>query len=149
KAEAPKNTDLIPQNLKGKVQHYEEMSSTIDSTGASKKDSVMNATDFDEKGYQTMFTTKDNTGKIKEEQTVIHYENGQTREVVIKNGDGKQTMKWEITIDSSGKYNGAKVYDSTGKISSIWRDLSENEFGEVTAGTEYKADNTTMKSAFM
>src|ERR1041385_6859605 len=97
-----KNTDLIQQNLKGKVQHFEETSSTIDSTGASKKDSVSNTQNFDEKGYQTTFITKNITGKIKEEQTVTHYDGGQTKDVTIKNGDGKQTMKWEITIDSSG-----------------------------------------------
>jgi len=146
-ADAAKNTDLIQQNLKGKVQRFEESSSTIDSTGTSKADSASFINDFDEKGYQTSYVQKDITGKVKEDQAITHYEGGQTKEVIAKNGEGKQTMKWELTIDSSGKYSSAKIYDSSGKISSVWKDLSENEYGEVTKGTEYKEDGT-VKSSF-
>jgi hypothetical protein len=146
-ADAAKNTDLIQQNLKGKVQRFEESSSTIDSTGTSKADSTSFTNDFDEKGYQTSYVQKDITGKVKEDQAITHYEGGQTKEVIIKNGEGKQTMKWELTIDSSGKYSGAKVSDSAGKISSIWKDLSENEYSQVTKGTEYKEDGS-LKSSF-
>lgn len=146
-ADAPKNTDLIQQNLKGKVQRLEESSSTIDSAGASKPDSASFINEFDEKGYQTSYVQKDINGKVKETQTITHYEGGQTKEVIVKNAEGKQTMKWEISIDSSGKYSGAKVYDSTGKLSSIWKELTENEYGEVTKGNEYKEDGS-LKSSF-
>jgi len=146
-AEASKNTDLIQQNLKGNVQQLEETSSTIDSTGASKADSASYVTGFDEKGYQISFVTKDINGKVKEDQTITHYEGGQAKDVIIKNGEGKQTSKWEIMIDSSGKYSSAKIYDSTGKVSSIWKDLSENEYSQVTKGTEYKEDGS-VKSSF-
>lgn len=146
-ADAAKNTDLIQQNLKGKVQRFEESSSTIDSTGTSKADSTSFANEFDEKGYQTSYVQKDINGKVKENQTITHYEGGQTKDVIIKNGEGKQTMKWEISIDSIGKYNGAKIYDSTGKVSSIWKALDENEYGQVIKGTEYK-ENGSLKSSF-
>lgn len=145
--DAPKNTSLITQNLKGKVQRYEVSSSTIDSTGASKADSTKYVNEFDEKGYQTSSVTKDLNDKVKQSQTFTHYEGGQVKGVVYKNSDGKQTMKWEMTIDSNGKYNGATVYDSAGKVSSIWKELKENEYGQVTAGTEYK-ENGSVKSSF-
>jgi len=147
-AEGAKNTDLIQQNLKGKVQRFEESSSTMDSTGASKPDSSSFINEFDEKGYQTSYVTKDINGKTKEEQAIEHYEGGQVKGFVTKNAQGKQTLKWEITIDSSGKYNGAKVYDSTGKLSSVWKELAENDYGQVTKGTEYKEDGA-LKSSFV
>ena len=147
-AEAAKNTDLIQQNLKGKVQRFEESSATIDSAGASKPDSSSFINVFDEKGYQTSYVTKDINGKTKEEQTIDHYEAGQVKGFVVKNAQGKQRMKWEITIDSNGKYSGAKVYDSTDKISSVWKELSENEYSQVIKGTEYKEDGS-LKSSFV
>jgi len=147
-AEAAKNTDLIQQNLKGKVQRFEESSSTIDSAGASKPDSSSFINEFDEKGYQISYVTKDINGKTKEEQAIEHYEGGQVKGFVVKNAQGKQTMKWEIAIDSSGKYSGAKVYDSTGKLSSIWKELAENEYSQVIKGTEYKEDGS-LKSSFV
>jgi hypothetical protein len=146
-AAAAKNTDLIQQNLKGKVKTLDETSSTVDSTGASKADSTSNSSEFDEKGYQTAYIAKDINGKTKEHQTLARFDNGQLKELVIKNGDGKQTTKWEITLDSSGKYKEAKVYDSTGKVSSVWKELAENEFGQVTKGNEYKQDGT-LKASF-
>src|SRR5258705_7125215 len=90
KAETAKNTDLIQQNLKDKVQRFEEASYTVDSTGKSKMDSAINVTDFDEKGYQTKYTTKDPSGKITMQQTITHYDNGAAKEIVNMK-DGKQT----------------------------------------------------------
>jgi hypothetical protein len=145
-ADVPKNTDLIGQNLKGRVQTFKVSSSIIDSTGASKPDSASYINEFDEKGYQTSYVTKDISGKIKEAQTLTHYEGGQVNEIIYKNGEGKQTSKWQITIDSSGKYNGAKIYDSAGKVSSIWKELKENEYGQVISGSEYKEDGSPKHS---
>jgi hypothetical protein len=147
-ADAAKNTDLIQQNLKGKVQRLEESSSTIDSAGSSKPDSSSYINDFDEKGYQTSYVTNDINGKAKEEQAIEHYEGGQVKGFVTKNAQGKQTVKWEIAIDSNGKYSGAKVYDSSNKLTSIWKELAENEYGQVIKGTEYKEDGT-LKSSFV
>src|SRR5262245_39913584 len=74
------NTDLIQSNLKGKVKSYEEMSTTIDSSGASKKDSSSYVNEFDEKGYQTIFVTKDINEKTKAKESYTRYENGHIKE---------------------------------------------------------------------
>src|SRR5258705_8143949 len=81
KAETAKNTDLIQQNLKGKVQGIEESSYAVDSTGKmGAKDSTMTQSDFDEKGYQLKQTTRNN-GKITEVTTISHYDNGAAKDV--------------------------------------------------------------------
>ncbi|MFI5185344.1 MAG: hypothetical protein ACHQF0_01320 [Chitinophagales bacterium] len=147
KTEAPKNTDLIGQNLKGKVQHYEEMSYAVDSTGKmGAMDSIINTQDFDEMGYQTTSSGKNSKGEVMSEGTVTHYDKGQVKEFDNKN-KGKLTSKMTIEIDSNGKYSRADSYDSTGKITSYYKDITENEYGEVLKGTEYKMDNT-VKSSF-
>src|SRR5258705_5665470 len=147
-AEAPKNTDLLQQNLKGKVQSITEESYAVDSTGKmGAKDSTATVSDFDEKGYQSKQTTKNSAGIVTDETTIAHYDNGATKEVsgVSK---GKQTFKFAIEIDSSGKYSGAKAYDSTGNQTSYFKGLTQDEFGNVLTGTEYKMDNT-VKSSFV
>jgi hypothetical protein len=146
--ETAKNTDLNQQNLKGKVQNIEETSYAADSTGKmGAKDSLTNQSDFDEKGYQTRGTTKNSTGKVTEETTISHFDNGAAKEVTGMS-NGKQTFKMAIEIDSSGKYSGAKSYDSSGKQATYYKDLTQDEFRNVLTGTEYKMDNT-VKSSFV
>lgn len=146
KTDAPKNTDILSMNLMGKVQSFDESSTSIDSTGVSKPDSSTVTTSFDEKGYTTGYVTKDIDGKVKETQTITHYDGGQTKDVIVKNGDGKQTNRWEIKIDDNGKYTEAIVHDSTDKVTSTWKELAENEYGQVTKGTQYKEDGSVMAS---
>ena len=147
-AEAPrKNTDMITQNLKGKVQSIEESSYAVDSTGKmGSRDSTTHTSEFTEPGYQSSYITKDQSGKIKEEQTMAHYENGAVKEFMTKK-DGKQTERWEIILDSSGNYQEAKVYDSANKLRNYYKELSQDEYGQVTKGTEYTPDHK-MKSMF-
>jgi len=147
-AETAKNTDLIQQNLKGKVQSIEETSYAVDSTGKmGAKDTLVSQSDFDAKGYQVKVTTKNSAGKVTDETTVSHYDNGAAKNVTgISNG--KQTFKMEIEIDSSGKYSGAKSYDTADKQTTYYKNLTQDEFGNVLTGTEYKMDNT-IKSSFV
>jgi hypothetical protein len=142
-----KNTDMITQNLKGKVQSINESSYAVDSMGKmGNQDSLTNTSEFTEPGYQSRYITKDNAGKIKEEQTIAQYENGAVKEFMTKK-DGKQAGKWEIILDSSGNYKEARVYDSANKMTSYWTDLSQDEYGQVTKGTKYTPDHK-MKSMF-
>ena len=146
--ETAKNTDLIQQNLKGKVQSIEESNYAVDSTGKmGAKDSLVTQSDFNEKGYQLKQITKNSAGKITEVTTISHYDNGAAKEVTGMS-DGKQTFKMEIEIDSSGKYSGAKSFDTSGKQASYYKDLTQDEFGNVLTGTEYKMDNS-LKSSFV
>ena len=142
-----KNTDMITQNLKGKVQSIDESSYAVDSTGKmGSQDSTTSTSEFTEPGYQSRYITKDKTGKVKEEQSIAHFENGAVREFMTKK-DGKQTERWEIIIDSSGNYQEARIYDSANKLKSYYKDLSQDEYGQVTKGTEYTPEHK-MKSSF-
>jgi len=137
-ASMAKNSDIVQQNLKGKVKEFEEVSYTIDSTGASKQDSLISINQFDEKGYQPKYITKDSTGKIHTDQTATHDENGMFTEIVTMT-NGKQTFRL-TTEFKDGKYTGGKSYDSTGKQDSYYTDLSTNEYGIVYAGKQHFMD---------
>lgn len=145
KPEAAKNTDLIQQNLKGKVQKLEEITVNIDSTGKMKPDSSTTVNEFDEKGYQTKFSTKDSSGKVTSEQNVIHNDDGTFKEMTTTT-KGKQTFKLTTEV-KDGKYTGGKSYDSTGKQDSYYTDLKTNEYGIVYAGKQHFM-NDKIKSTF-
>jgi hypothetical protein len=133
-----KNSDLTQANLKGRVQHYEETSYTVDSTGNNKMDSLSNMSDFDEKGYQTKYATKDQAGKIHREDVTKHDDQGNFTEMTTTS-DGKQTYKLEAE-SKDGKYTGGKTYDSTGRQDSYFTDLATNEYGIVYAGKQHFMD---------
>ena len=141
-----KNTDLIQQNLKGKVEKYTEESYTVDSAGSQKKDSAIYFSELDQKGYLVKIETKDSSGKLKEETTLVRFENGTPKEITTKT-DGKQTKKFVIELDSNKKFSVAKVYDSSDKLSSYYKDISQDEFENVLAATEYSPENK-LKSSF-
>jgi len=138
-ASMAKNTDVIQQNLKGKVQEFTETSFTVDSAGHSKVDSVVGINSFDEKGYQSKYVTKDSSEKIHTEQSLSHDERGNMTELTTMT-NGKQTFKLTTEIDKDGKYSGGKSYDSTGKQDSYYTDLSTNENGIVYAGKQHFVD---------
>jgi hypothetical protein len=144
--EARKNTDLIQQNLKGRVQRLEERTVNFDSTGAVKADSTLSTTSFNEEGYITNYTSKDSSGKTTFEQTLSHNSDGTFSEV--KNTkDGKQTFRLTSEVDKNGNYTGGKTYDSTGKQDSYYTDLKTNEYGIVYAGKQHFM-NGNIKSTF-
>ena len=135
-AAAPLNTDLLSQNLKGKVKTVSLNTTTIDSTGKEKSDSLTTVDSYDEKGYRTMSQTKNSSGKITREEMIKHDSAGRVLEFV-NNRDGKLASKMEIEIDTAGNYAGAKTYDSTGKQDGYYKDLKQNEYGVVYAGKLY------------
>jgi len=137
-ASMAKNADITTQNLKGKVQHFEETSYAVDSSGVSKMDSLIGQTDFDEKGYQSRYSTKDSSGKAHMIQTLARDDKGNFTEIKTMT-DGKQTYRL-VTEMKDGKYTGGKTYDSTGKPDSYYTDLSENEYGIVYAGKQHFMD---------
>jgi hypothetical protein len=138
-AAAPLNTDLIQQNLKGKVKTVTQTSTTIDSTGQERTDSLTTVESYDEKGYSTMSQTKNSSGKITTEQTAKHDSAGRVLEFVTYK-DGKMTSKLETELDAAGNYIGGKTYDSTGKQDGYYKDLKQNEYGIVYSGKQYSMD---------
>jgi hypothetical protein len=140
------NTDLIQQNLKGKVQSLTEQSYTVDSTGTMKKDSVMYVSDFDEKGYSNKVQTKDSAGNVKEETLITRYDNGTPKEITTK-ANRKQTKKFVIALDSNKKFSLVNVYDSTDKMTSYYKEITQDQFENVLGATEYTPENK-LKSSF-
>ena len=131
-----KNTDLIQQNLKGKVQTLEERTTNFDSSGKAKSDSTISISGFNAEGYNTTYTAKDSSGKITVSQTISHNPDGTTSEVKATK-DGKQTFRVTIETDGKGNYTTAKSYDSTDKQDSYYTDLKTNEYGITYAGKQY------------
>jgi hypothetical protein len=134
------NTDIIQQNLKDKVKSITETSSTIDSTGKEKPDSLTTYTSFDNKGYQTDQLTKNTAGKVTTEQFLSRNADGTVSEFGTKK-DGKVFSRVVTEIDKDGKYIGGKSYDSTGKQDGYYKDLKQNEYGIVYAGKHYGLNN--------
>jgi hypothetical protein len=144
---AVKNTDLVAMNLKARVKSIEETSYTLDSKGQiTSTDSAVKVTAFDDKGYETSEITK-KMNFISGEQQMEHYPGGQMKEMTTKK-DGKLLEKWSIDLDDKGKYVQARIFDSTGMITSYWKELTENDYGQVTGGKEFHQDNT-IKSSFL
>lgn len=141
--EVAKNSDWNGQNLKGRVQTMEETTYTPDSTGkiGAMDSCCINIQQFDDKGYNTGSQSKDSKGTVKEESSFAHYEGGQAKEIINTKG-GKPSGSFKITINKEGKYNGATAMDSVGKISSYYTNLTEDDYGAVTAGTEHKPDSS-------
>jgi hypothetical protein len=146
---ASKNSDWTAQHLKGKVQTMEETTYTPDSTGkiGAMDSCCVNLQEFDEKGYNNKTTSKDSKGTVKEMTTITRYDGGQVKEVVTMK-DGRKESSFSVQISKEGKYIGGQAFDSTGKMTSFYTDLKEDEYGSVTGGTEHKPDSS-VKSSFM
>ena len=131
-----KNTNLIQENLKGKVQTLSEITINLDSTGNAKSDSTIKVSDFNTDGYITTITSKDSSGKITEIQTNAFYTNGTVSEVK-KSKDGKQISRFATELDKNGNYTGGKSYDSTNTQDGYVTDFKTNEYGIVYSGKEH------------
>ena len=142
-AEVAKNSDWTAQNLKGMVQTVESTNYTPDSTGkiAAMDSCCITVDKFDKNGYINSSTKKDSKGTETEKVTMTHYEKGQMKSVATTKS-GKPSNGFEIEIDKDGKYSGAHEKDSTGKATFYYTGLTEDDYGQVTAGTRHKADST-------
>ena len=133
-----KNTDLIGQNLQGKVKELAEANYNMDSTGKMKPDSSVTHFYFDEKGYQDRYTSSDSSGKVTMEQTLKHNPDGSFAEYVnMKNGKMSEKL---VTEMKDSIYIGGKLYDSTGKQIAYFDSLKQNEFGMVYEGKKHAMD---------
>lgn len=137
-AEVPKNVDVLAYNLKGKVQRMDETTTTFDSTGTAKSDSIVSVTVFDTTGYQTETYSTNAAGKKVSEQILKRNADGSIAEFTsIKNGKQSSRM---VTEMKDGKYTGGKNYDSTDKEDFYYTDLVMTEYGQVTEGKQHFPD---------
>jgi len=141
-----KSTDLIQQNLRGRVERLELTSYTVDSLGDQHLDSAINMVEFDRKGYATLYVNKTASGKLTMNETVSRYENEAVREFSNVIG-GKLVSKLVLDIDKNGKYCAVRTYDSSGRQDSYYTDLAENKFGIVYTAKQHFM-NGKIESAF-
>jgi hypothetical protein len=130
------NTDLLHQNLKGKVQTVSEITINLDSDGNAKSDSTIKMIDFNSDGYITTITSKDSSGKITEIQTNALNTNGTVSEVK-KSKDGKQVSRLTTEVDKNGNYIGGKSYDSANNQDGYMTDFKTNEYGIIYSGKDH------------
>ena len=144
--ETAMTSDLVQQNLKGKVKSITETTTNIDSTGVEKQDSLTNHTSFDEKGYQTAYLKKDSSGKVVSEEFASRNDAGLVTEFGTKK-NGKIISRVETEISEDGKYLGGKRYDSTGKQDGYYKDLMQNDYAIVYYGKLFDM-NDKLKETF-
>ena len=141
--EYAKNADVLADNLKGNVQQTVATDYKIDSSGKmGEQDSCcVFTTKYDEKGYITGYNSDDKSGKNKEVGTMSHDENGNMKDIKnTKNGNAVSSIT--VLTDSAGKYSLAKEYDSANHLKFYYTDLSQNEYGQLTAMKKYNADSS-------
>lgn len=148
KETAERFTDWAADNLKGEVQKITETPYKADSLGKiGEMDSCcIDVIEYDSIGNITKVTSRDSKGNPGREQAFTKYDNGLFKEIVTT-VDGKVTNRVTVQIDSSGKYTTAQEYDSTGKLSSFYKDITQNDYNQLTSMKEYKADSS-LKSSF-
>jgi hypothetical protein len=130
-----KCSDLIQQNLKGKVRQLEETTYDIDTTRHEKLVSAR-IIDFDKDGYATKYMDKDAAGKIVMNETASHHSNGAIKEF-LNAVDGKQISKMSIDIDKEGNYSAVRTYDSANRQDSYYSDIRENNCGIIYAARQH------------
>jgi hypothetical protein len=142
KKETRKNTDLLADNLSGKVEQTTDSTYKTDSTGKpGELDSCcVVSTKYDEKGYASVYTSIDKAGKDNEESAFTHDDKGLfTGQKTTKNRKPLSS----ITVQSeNGKYSGAKSFDSTDKMDFYFTDITTNDYDRLTGFKQYKPDST-------
>lgn len=141
-------TDWSADNLKGEVQKVVETPYKVDSTGKiGEMDSCcIEVIEYDSAGNIAKVTAKDSKGNVTREEAFTKYPNGLFKEIVTTE-KGKVTNKVSIQIDNNGKYTTAQEYDSSGKLSSFYKDIAQNDYNQLTSMKQYKRDST-LKSSF-
>jgi hypothetical protein len=149
KKEGPSATnDLFLDNLKGAVQQTMETPYQTDSTG---KIGVMDSCcislgNYDSAGNFNKYVSKDGKGNIKFEQSISRYDNSLFKEIT-NSANSKQSGRITIQLDKEGKkYATAIEYDSSGKLSSFYKDITQNEYNQLTSMKQYKPDSTLKQS---
>lgn len=141
-------TDWSADNLKGEVKQIVESPYKADSTGKiGEMDSCcIDVIDYDSAGNIVKVISKDSKGNVSREQTFTKYPNGLFKEIVTT-VKGKMANRVTVQIDSNGKYISAQEFDSTGKLSSFYKEITQNEYNQLTSMKQYNPDST-VKSSF-
>jgi hypothetical protein len=148
KETAKTNTDWFVDNLKGEVQKVVETPYKTDSTGkiGDMDSCCIEIAEYDSAGNIVRVASQDSKGTVTHEETFTKYDNGLFKEIVTTE-KGKVTHRISVKIDKDGKYSTAEEYDSTGKLSSFYKDIVQNDYNQLTSMKQYNPDSS-LKSSF-
>ncbi len=138
--------DLAGENLKGDITKVELETYLVDSTGKMGPLDGKSIEKFDSSGYSISYVNMNGKDSVKGKSKFEHNANGfmTSMETVGNNGEKKSAMT--IDYDSSGKYNLAKSFDSTGKMDVYYSDITANKWAQVTGAKGYHPDSTLKMS---
>ena len=137
----PKNTDLLGDNLLGKVEQTTETTYKTDSMGkmGAQDSCCVVSTKYDEKGYSSGYTSNTKAGTDNGETVFSHDDKGLfTGQKTTKNGKPIGSLSVQI---ENGKYAGAQSFDSTNKMDFYFIDITTNDYDRLTGYKQYKADS--------
>ncbi|MEO8764592.1 MAG: hypothetical protein ABI416_09915 [Ginsengibacter sp.] len=146
KHEASKTSDLLADNLSGKVEQAVQTSYKADSTGkAGEQDSCCVITNsYDEKGYSSAYASVNKAGTDKEETTFSHDDNELfTGQKTSKNGKPIGMLAVE-NVD--GKPHVARSFDSANKMDFYFTDITMNEYNRLLGYKQFKPDSSLKTS---
>jgi hypothetical protein len=148
KETAKTTTDWLVDNLKGEVQKVVETPYKADSSGkmGDMDSCCIEIVEYDSAGNIAKLTSQDSKGTVNREEKFTKYDNGLFKEIVTTQ-KGKVTNRISIQLDKDGKYATAEEYDSTGKLSSFYKDIVLNDYNQITSMKQYNPDST-VKSSF-
>jgi hypothetical protein len=135
-------SDLSLDKIKGDISSIEETAYKTDSTGKQgDMDSCCTTVlSYDKNGNQVKWTSTDNKGTNKEETEFMRYENGLWKEQKSTK-NGKPSGAFETQMDDKGMYTGGRELDSNGKLQYYYKELTQNEFGQIQTWKQYDKDS--------
>ena len=141
-------SDLLGENIKGKVQKIETDTYLVDSaTGATGKLESKSIEIYNDSGFTTSYNyylAKDSSNTL---YVYVHNTNGfATKVTTTKNGKPLSIM--DLVVDSVGKYSLVTTFDSTGKKDMYYDSLKANELYQVVSGKGHHPDGS-LKTTFI
>ena len=134
--------DLFFDNLNGEVKKTEVIPYTTESTGkADVIDSCcINILEYDNRGFRTRQVSTDIYGKEKNGQTYTRrHKNGRVKEI-RSTENGKLSNILSGTLDKTGNYGDAQIYDSSGKLIFTYSEAAVNEYGKIISMKKFTSN---------
>ncbi len=148
KKSSSSNNDLFFDNLKSNVERVKEVSFTVDSGGkiGSADSCCISLLEYDSNGYRTADLNQDADGKVMNGQLYTkRYRDGKVKEIqFIVNGKVVSTLLG--SLNKSGNYGNSRVYNSAGKLVSIYTDIKVNQYGKIILMKSFNTDGVLQQT---
>lgn len=137
-----KYSDLASDNLKGDVTSVEETPYKVDSTGkmGGMDTCCVDKWNYDENGLYVGSVSKNDKGMTAAESVPTHHENGLWKGTTDSKY-GRVMFTMDTKLNDKGEYVLAESTDSTGKRDYYYKDMTQNEYGQVMHWKQYDKDS--------